>query len=234
MKYDEKRERNLQRREAREHLGLSTADDPPQHYSTLLTTPPLSGSPFSFVFLSFFPGVPGVEGFGLARWGYGRCLPPPLGSHREGCFDAWGTAGGLCVLGAGFLCFPVFFSSLHTHPLAPFPLLGHVSLHGYLVVSFCLIFCLFLVLFLVIVLTVVVYSVRSVTHFKCRRHYLLTPFCVGFFFSFCCLSLLLFSFVSSHQHSAAVSPPIQRWGLGIFWPAGSEKDIQGGDLGLPG
>ena len=141
-------------------------------------------------------------------------------------------------MGAGFLCFPVFFSSFHTHPLAPFPLLGHVSLHGYLVVSFCLIFFLFLVLFLVIVHTVVVYSVRSVTHFKCRRHYLLTHFCVGFFFSFCCLSLLpfpFFLFVSSHQHSAAVSPPpMQRWGLGIFWPAGSEKDIQGGDLGFPG
>ena len=131
-------------------------------------------------------------------------------------------------MGAGFLCFPVFFSSLHTHPLAPFPLLGHVSLHGYLVVSFCLIFCLFLVLFLVIVLTVVVYSVRSVTHFKCRRHYIMTPFRVGFFFSFCCLSLLLFSFVSSHKHPLqSAPPPIQRWGPGIFWPAGSEKDIQG-------
>ena len=153
---------------------------------------------------------------------------PPLGNHGEGCFDAWGTAGGLCVLGAGFLCFPVFFSSLHTHPLAPFPLLGHVSLHGYLVVSFCLIFCLFLVLFLVIVLTVVVYSVRSVTHFKCRRHYLLTPFCVGFFFSFCCLSLLLFSFVSSHQHSAAVSPPPYRDGdWGYFGPQAQKKISRG-------
>ena len=128
--------------------------------------------------------------------------------------------------------FSCFFSSLHTHPLAPFPLLGHVSLHRYLVVYFCLIFCLFLVLFLVIVLTVVVYSVRSVTHFKCRRQYLLTPFCVGFFFSFCCLSLLLFLSVSSHQHSAAVSPPpIQRWGLGIFCPQ-AQKRISGGRFGL--
>ena len=228
------RRRNLQRREAREHLGLSTADDPPQHYSTVLTTPPLSGSPFSFVFLSFFPGVPGGRGFWVGSLGIWSVFAPPLGNHGEGCFDAWGTAGGLCVLGAGFLCFPVFFSSFHTHPLAPFPLLGHVSLHGYLVVSFCLIFCLFLVLFLVIVLTVVVYSVRSVTHFKCRRHYLFTLFCVGSFFSFCCLSLLLFFCFFAPTLCCSQLPPIQRWGLGIFWPAGSEKDIQGGDLGFPG
>ena len=179
-----------------------------------------------------FQGFLRVGGFGLARWGYGRCLPPPLGNHGEGCFDAWGTAGGLCVLGAGFLCFPVFFSSLHTHPLAPFPLLGHVSLHGYLVVSFCLIFCLFLVLFLVIVLTVVVYSVRSVTHFKCRRHYLFTQSCVGFFFSFCCLSFLLFSFVSSHQHSAAVSPPPYRNGDWDYLARRLRKRYPGGRFGL--
>ena len=219
MKY-EKGGRNLQRREAREHLGLSTADDPPQHYSTLLTTPPLSGSPFSFVFHLLFPGVPGGRGFWVGSLGVWPCLPPPpLGSHGEGCFGAWGTAGGLCVLGAGFLCFPVFFSSLHTHPLAPFPLLGHVSLHGYLVVSFCLIFCLFLVLFLVIVLTVVVYSVRSVTHFKCRRHYLITPFCVGFFFSPCCLLLPPFSFLSLHTNtrcSQAPPPPCRDGDWGCF------------------
>ena len=86
----------------------------------------------------------------------------------------------------GFFVFLFFL--LYTYSLAPFPLLGHVSLHRYLVVYFCLIFCLFLVLFLVIVFAVVVYSVSSVTHFKCRRHYLLTPFCVGFFFPLCCLS----------------------------------------------
>ena len=159
MKKDDEKERNLQRREAREHLGLSTADDPPQHYSTLLTTPPLSGSPFSFVFSLFLPGVPGGRGFWVGSLGVWSVFAPPLGSHREGSFDAWGTTGGLCVLGAGFLCFPVFFSSLHTHPLAPFPLLGHVSLHRYLVVYFCPIFCPFLVRFLVIVFGVVVYSV---------------------------------------------------------------------------
>ena len=130
----------------------------------------------------------------------------------------------------GFFVFLFFFSSFHTHPLAPFPLLGHVSLHGYLVVSFCLIFCLFLVLFLVIVLTVVVYSVRSVTHFKCRRHYLLTPFCVGFFFSFCSLSLLLSSFVPSHQHSAAVSPPHTEMGTGDILARRLRKGYPGGEI----
>ena len=229
MKY-EKRERNLQRREAREHLGLSTADDPPQHYSTLLTTPPLSGSPFSFVFLSFFPGVPGGRGFWVGSLGIWSVFAPPLGNHGEGCFDAWGTAGGLCVLGAGFLCFPVFFSSFHTHPLAPFPLLGHVSLHGYLVVSFCLIFCLFLVLFLVIVLTVVVYSVRSVTHFKCRRHYLITQFCVGFllFFWLSFVTSFFFCFFTPTLCCSQPPPPPYRDGdWGYFGPQAQKKISRG-------
>ena len=135
-------------------------------------------------------------------------------------------------MGAGFLCFPVFFSSLHTHPLAPFPLLGHVSLYGYLVVSFCLIFCLFVVLFLVIVLTVVVYSVRSMTHFKCRRHYPFTLFCVGFFFSFCCLSLFLFLLFLHTNTRCSQPPPHTEMGTGDILARRLRKRYPGGRFGL--
>ena len=49
-----------------------------------------------------------------------------------------------------------------------------------------------------------------------------------FFFSFCCLSLLLFSFVSSHQHSAAVSPPPYRdEDRGYFGPQAQKKISRG-------
>ena len=78
---------------------------------TLPYSPPHPFQVPLFLLFSFrsFQGFLGVEGFGLARWGYGRCLPPPpLGNHGEGCFDAWGTTRGLCVSGVGFLCFPVF------------------------------------------------------------------------------------------------------------------------------
>ena len=71
-----------------------------------------------------FQGFLGVEGFGLARWGYGRVCPPPFGSHGEGCFGARGTAGGLCVLDVGFLRFPVFFLFTPHPPAGPFPTPG--------------------------------------------------------------------------------------------------------------
>ena len=158
MKY-EKGGRNLQRREAREHLGLSTADDPPQHYSTLLTTPPLSGSPFSFVFCLLYPGVPGGRGFWVGSLGVWSVFAPPLVTKGRVLSMPGAPQGVFLFWVRGFFLFLFFFSSLHTHLLAPFPLLGHVSLHGYLVVYFCLIFSLFLVLFLVIVFAVVFYFV---------------------------------------------------------------------------
>ena len=114
MKYDEK-ERNLQRREAREHLGLSTADDPPQHYSTLLTTPPLSGSPFSSVFLSFFPGVPGGRGFWVGSLGiWSVFAPPPLVTMGRVVSMPRAPQGVFVFWVWGFFVF--LFFSLHSTP----------------------------------------------------------------------------------------------------------------------
>ena len=56
--------------------------------------------------------------------------------------------------------------------------------------------------------------------------------CWFFFFSFCCLSFLLFSFVSSHQHSAAVSPPHTEMGTGNILARRLRKRYPGGRFGL--
>ena len=111
-----RQKRNLQRREAREHLGLSTADDPPQHYSTLLTTPPLSGSPFSFVFHLLFPGVPGGRGFWVGPLGVWPCLPPPPPLVAMGrVISMPGAPQGVFVFWVrGFFVFLSF--SLHSTP----------------------------------------------------------------------------------------------------------------------
>ena len=227
--------RNLQRREAREHLGLSTADDPPQHYSTLLTTPPLSGSPFSFVFHLFLPGVSGGRGFWVGSLGvWSVFAPPPLVTMGRVLSMPGAPQGSLCF-GCGVSLFSCFFLFTPHPPAGPFPTPGpcvFTRLSG----------CFFLSHFLSLSGSLSGHCLYCSCLLCQIRDTFQVPKALSIHSVLCWFFLFfLLSFVSSfffcffHQHSAAVKPPpIQRWGLGIFWPAGSEKDIQGGDLGFPG
>ena len=83
---------------------------------TLPYSPPHPFQVPLFLLFSFrsFQGFLGVEGFGLARWGYGRCLPPPLVTMGRVVSMPRAPQGVFVFWVRGFFVF--LFFSLHSTP----------------------------------------------------------------------------------------------------------------------
>ena len=189
---------------------------------------------FPFFFCSSFVISRGSWGSRVLGWLAGgmAVFAPPLGSHGEGYFDAWGTAGGLCVLGVGFLCFPAFFTP---HPPAgPFPTPGPCV---FTLLSGCLFLSLFLSLSgtlsgLCLWCSCLLCQIRDTFQVPkaLSDHSVLCWFFLFFLLSF----VTSFSFCFFTPTLAAVRPPPHtEMGIGDILPAGSENDIRGGGFRLP-